>query len=258
MSASETIGHPSHASENPRRSRLLRNHLGKVRSFRMNRITSRSGRRPSDRTARLDRRGPWQGVRDRHAGPGDQEGAGASLRGRTTGDQVSSHGFLGGDGERLDGQAYQYGLLRGRHYPTRALVALVGLGANLPQDAIYPMTTVDGEGKSLTGANRYVIHFDKDRIPPTNAFWSVTMYDMQRFFVANPIDRYAIGDRDTLKFNDDGSLDLFIQHDSPGRERESNWLPAPKGECNLIMRLYWPKASMLDGLWKVPPVQRLP
>jgi len=135
----------------------------------------------------------------------------------------------------------------GADYPTRALVALVGLGANLPQDAIYPMTTVDGEGKSLTGANRYVIHFDKDRIPPTNAFWSVTMYDMQRFFVPNLIDRYAIGDRDRLKFNADGSLDLFIQHDSSGPERESNWLPAPKGEFNLIMRLYWPKASMLDG-----------
>ncbi len=146
----------------------------------------------------------------------------------------------------------------GADYPTRALVALVGLGANLPQDAIYPMTTVDGEGKSLTGANRYVIHFDKDRIPPTNAFWSVTMYDMQRFFVPNLIDRYAIGDRDRLKFNADGSLDLFIQHDSSGPERESNWLPAPKGEFNLIMRLYWPKASMLDGSWKVPPVQRLP
>ncbi len=146
----------------------------------------------------------------------------------------------------------------GTDYPRRAFIALVGLGANLPQDAIYPMTKVDGDGNPLTGANRYVIHFDKGQTPPANAFWSVTMYDMQQFFVANPIDRYAIGDRDKLKFNEDGSLDLFIQHDSPGPERESNWLPAPEGEFNLIMRLYWPKESMLDGSWKIPPVSHVP
>jgi hypothetical protein len=120
------------------------------------------------------------------------------------------------------------------------------------------MTKVDGDGNPLTGANRYVIHFDKGQTPPANAFWSVTLYDMQQFFVANPIDRYAIGDRDKLKFNDDGSLDLFIQHDSPGADKESNWLPAPEGSFNLIMRLYWPKESMLDGSWKIPPVSRVP
>jgi len=146
----------------------------------------------------------------------------------------------------------------GTDYPRRAFIALVGLGANLPQDAIYPMTKVDGDGNPLTGANRYVIHFDKGQTPPANAFWSVTMYDMQQFFVANPIDRYAIGDRDKLKFNEDGSLDLFIQHVSPGPEREPNWLPAPEGEFNLIMRLYWPKESMLDGSCKIPPVSRVP
>jgi hypothetical protein len=146
----------------------------------------------------------------------------------------------------------------GANYQKRAYVALIGLGANLPQDAIYPMTRVDGDGKPLTGANRYVIHFDKGRTPPVNAFWSVTVYDMEQFLVPNPIKRYAIGDRDRLKFNEDGSLDLFVQHGSPGPEKESNWLPTLEGPFNLIMRLYWPKESMLDGSWKVPPVQRLP
>ena len=146
----------------------------------------------------------------------------------------------------------------GTDYPRRAYVALIGLGANLPQDAIYPMTKVDGEGKPLTGASRYVLHFGKGQTPPVNAFWSVTMYDMDQFFVPNPIDRYAIGDRDKLRFNDDGSLDLFIQHDSPGADRESNWLPAPAGQFNLIMRIYWPKESVIDGSWKIPGVRRAP
>ncbi len=145
----------------------------------------------------------------------------------------------------------------GTDYQKRAFIALVGMGANLPQDAVYPMTNGDGQGKSLTGANRYAIHFEKGQTPPAHAFWSVTMYDMRHFLVPNPIHRYAIGDRDKLKFNDDGSLDLFIQHDSPGPEKEPNWLPAPEGEFNLIMRLYWPKESMLDGSWKIPPVSRV-
>ena len=145
----------------------------------------------------------------------------------------------------------------GTNYQKRAYVALVGLGANLPQDAIYPMTKVDSEGKPLSGANRYVIHFDKGQTPPVNAFWSVTMYDTQRFFVPNSIDRYAIGDRDRLTYNEDGSLDLSLQHDSPGPDKEHNWLPAPEGEFILIMRLYWPKDSMLDGSWKIPGVRRV-
>ncbi len=95
-------------------------------------------------------------------------------------------------------------------------------------------------------------------MPPVHAFWSVTLYDMEQFFVPNPIKRYAIGDWDRLKFNEDGSLDLFIQHGSPGPDKESNWLPAPAGPFNLIMRLYWPGESVLDGSWKVPPVRRLP
>jgi hypothetical protein len=145
----------------------------------------------------------------------------------------------------------------GTDYPRRAVIALVGLGANLPEDAVYPMTTVDADGKQLNGANKYVLHFSKDNIPPVNAFWSLTMYNDKHFFVANPINRYAIGDRDKLKFNDDKSLTLYLQHDSPGKDKEANWLPAPKDDFNLILRLYWPKKEVLDGTWKPLAVERV-
>lgn len=146
----------------------------------------------------------------------------------------------------------------GTNYLYRAAVARVGLGANLPEDAIYPMTRVDAASKPLSGQNRYVMHFAKDQIPPVNAFWSVTMYNNQQFFVENPLNRYAIGDRDRLIFNPDGSLDIYIQQESPGKDKEANWLPAPKDSFNLIMRLYWPKKPVLDGTWTPPPVKRVP
>jgi hypothetical protein len=145
----------------------------------------------------------------------------------------------------------------GTDYASRAVVALVGLGANLPEDAVYPRATADAEGKPLTGANRYVICFPNGRLPPVGAFWSVTMYNAKQFFVDNPLNRYAIGDRDKLRFADDGSLTLLIQHESPGTDLESNWLPAPGGPFNLIMRLYWPKQAILDGTWNPPPVERV-
>jgi hypothetical protein len=146
----------------------------------------------------------------------------------------------------------------GTDYLNRATVAALALGANLPEDAIYPRTTTDAAGQPLTGANRYVLHFPKGQTPPVSAFWSVTMYNAKQFFVENPRGRYALGDRDKLKSNADGSLDIYIQHDSPGPEREANWLPAPKDEFNLILRLYWPKKETLDGVWKPPAVKRLP
>jgi hypothetical protein len=139
----------------------------------------------------------------------------------------------------------------------RSVVALIGLGANLPEDAIYPRATEDTDGQPLTGANRYVVHFPTGQLPPVNAFWSLTMYNSKQFFVHNPIDRYAIGDRDKLKFNDDGSLTINIQHESPGKEKESNWLPAPKDSFNVFMRLYWPKKEIVDGVWKAPGVERV-
>jgi len=143
----------------------------------------------------------------------------------------------------------------GTDYGTRAMIALLAFGANLPADAVYPTTFVDGARKPLTGANRYRLHFDAGQTPPVNAFWSVTMYDSQSFFVDNPIDRYALSSWMPLQHNGDGSMDLYIQHESPGKDRETNWLPAPAGNFNLTMRMYWPKdhpPSINDGTW-VPP-----
>lgn len=143
----------------------------------------------------------------------------------------------------------------GTDYGTRAIIALVGLGANLPQDAIYPSAFVGGDGKPLNGANRYVLHFAKGQTPPTRAFWSLTMYDAQSFFVDNPMDRYNIAGWMPLQNNPDGSLDICIQRDSPGKDRESNWLPAAQGDFSITMRIYWPKESVIDGSWEPPAVQ---
>jgi hypothetical protein len=144
----------------------------------------------------------------------------------------------------------------GTDYLWRAVVALIGLGANQPEDAIYPHATVDSDGQPLTGANEDVMRFAPGELPPVSAFWSVTLYNDKQFFADNPINRYAIGDRDKLKPNDDGSLSLYIQNQSPGKDLESNWLPAPKGEFNLFMRLYWPKKEVIEGIWKPPKVER--
>jgi hypothetical protein len=145
----------------------------------------------------------------------------------------------------------------GAEYGARAVVALIGLGANLPQDAVYPSAYVDGEGKPLTGANKYVLRFEKGAVPPVNAFWSVTMYDPDSFFVANPLNRYALSSWMPLKRDADGSLTLHIQHESPGKDREANWLPAPAGEFNLTLRMYWPAEkdpTIVNGTWKPPAV----
>ncbi|HEY1123313.1 MAG TPA: DUF1254 domain-containing protein [Haloferula sp.] len=146
----------------------------------------------------------------------------------------------------------------GNFYIKRAIVALAGLGANQPQDAIYPLCVVDGDGKPAMATHRYQMHFTKEQLPPVSAFWSVTMYDAEGFQVANPINRFAIGDRDGLKFNADGSLDLYLQHESPGADKESNWLPAPKeGELGVTMRLYAPKPEALDGRWNPPALKKV-
>ena len=134
---------------------------------------------------------------------------------------------------------------------------MVGLGANLPEDAIYPLNLGDSDGNPLSGENRYTIHFNKDEIPPVEAFWSITLYDKDGFPSANRLNRNAIGDRDKLRFNADGSLDILFQHESPGADLESNWLPAPKDAFNLTMRLYAPRAAALDGSWSPPPVRKV-
>jgi hypothetical protein len=145
----------------------------------------------------------------------------------------------------------------GTSYLQRAYIALIGIGANVPEDAVYPMTAVDSEGKPYKGSHNYVMHFSKQQLPPVKGFWSLSMYDHDMYFVDNPIRRYAIGDRDKLQFNDDGSLDIYIQHKSPGKDKESNWLPAPSGDFDLVLRAYWPMLSVLTGDWNPPPVKRL-
>lgn len=145
----------------------------------------------------------------------------------------------------------------GNYYLKRAIIAMSGLGANLPEDAIFPQLLVDADSKNLNGNNSYLLHFNKSELPPANAFWSVTMYDAQGFQVANKLNRSAIGDRDNLTYNIDGSLDIYIQHDSPGLDKESNWLPAPKAPMSIVMRLYWPKMEALDGRWVPPAVKKL-
>ena len=144
----------------------------------------------------------------------------------------------------------------GNFYLKRAIVAMVGLGTNQPDDAIYPLNVVDADRQPLSGNHDYIVHFDKGELPPVDAFWSVTMYDGEGFQAANPINRFAIGDRDDLSFNEDGSLDLYLQHDSPGEQHESNWLPAPRGPLGVTMRLYAPAPQALDGRW-TPPATKM-
>jgi len=149
--------------------------------------------------------------------------------------------------------------LYGTDYLMRALITAIGLGANRPQDAVYPTSLKDAHDDAYDGANKYVVHFDKGQTPPAEGFWSITMYDTGYFFVANPINRYSISPRQNLKSNSDGSLDLYIQKDSPGADKESNWLPAPAGKFVLMMRLYWPNEndpSILGGTWTIPEVKK--
>jgi hypothetical protein len=146
----------------------------------------------------------------------------------------------------------------GTNYSARAITARVAIGANPPEDAIYISDSTDATGQPLSGAGKYRMHFAAGQLPPVLAFWSVTGYDKDGYFIANPIDRYAIGDRDKLKFNADGSLDLYIQAQNPGPDRQSNWLPSGEGPFNLTFRLYWPKPAILKGTWQPPGVELAP
>jgi hypothetical protein len=125
----------------------------------------------------------------------------------------------------------------------------------LVQDAIYPTAFVDGGGKPLTGRTRYVIHFDKGQTPPAKAFWSITMYDADSFLVENPINRYNFAAWMPLTHNEDGSLELYLQKDSPGKDKEANWLPSPEGGFSVTLRIYRPKKAVLDGKWQPPAVR---
>jgi hypothetical protein len=144
----------------------------------------------------------------------------------------------------------------GTDYLTRATIAMTGPAANLPDDAIYPTASEDGDHLPLSGEHQYVIHFDPGQTPPANAFWSITLYNQQSFLVANPINRYALHNWDPLTYNADGSLDLYLQNQSPGADKEANWLPTPEGIFNLTLRLYWPKPEALNGSWQPPAIKR--
>ena len=145
----------------------------------------------------------------------------------------------------------------GNYYLKRAIVAQLGLGANLPEDAIYPLNLGDENGKPLSGANTYTIHFEKGSAPPVRAFWSITLYDADGFQVANVLNRFAVSSWMPFHYNADGSLDLYFQNENPGGDKEANWLPAPKGPFNLTMRLYSPEGDALTGRWNPPAVKRV-
>jgi hypothetical protein len=151
--------------------------------------------------------------------------------------------------------------LYGTDYLQRAFITAIGLGANRPQDAIYPTSQKDAAGKEYDGAsNKYVMHFDKGQFPPVNGFWSLTMYDAAYFFVPNALNRYTLSQRNKFATNADGSVDLYLQADSPGKAKEANWLPAPKAKFIPMLRLYWPKEtppSIIDGSWDPPAIKQV-
>jgi hypothetical protein len=141
----------------------------------------------------------------------------------------------------------------GANYLKRATVAKFEIGMNLPEDSIYP----DTADTPLDGRNKYVMHFAKGALPPVEEFWSVTIYDLKGFTVPNATDRYTLGDRSNLKLNGDGSLDIYLQRESPGTDKESNWLPTPAQPFSLHARLYSPRKAAIDGTWVMPAVEQV-
>jgi hypothetical protein len=145
------------------------------------------------------------------------------------------------------------------NYLYRMGAAVMGIYGNSKQEAMYPVYGVDADGKKLTGANIYTLHFAPGQLPPVNAFWSLTMYELPAsLLVANPIHRYLINSpmQPQLNRDADGGLTLLVQNESPGKDKEANWLPAPKGPFIMYMRLYWPKEEALDGKWTAPPLEQ--
>jgi hypothetical protein len=163
-------------------------------------------------------------------------------------------------GEKVAGWQITKGLgVYGTDYMKRAVVAAFGWPANVQQDAVYPYTTVDSNGETLTGANNYTITFAKGQTPPVDGFWSFTMYMIDKgwWFVPNKLNKFTVSMRDKPVSNEDGSLTLYFQRESPGKDKEANWLPAPEGEFIPMLRMYWPKEtspSILDGTWMPPQV----
>jgi hypothetical protein len=170
-------------------------------------------------------------------------------------------GIVTGDNKLINGWVFTTKTgLYGTNYRMRALITAIGLGANRPQDAVYPTSVGPNALKTYSGANKYKMHFNRGELPPVDGFWSLTMYDANYFFVPNSINRYTVSQRSKLEANADGSVDLYVQSESPGKALEQNWLPAPKDKFMLMLRLYWPKEtppSILDGSWKIPAVKEI-
>jgi hypothetical protein len=178
-------------------------------------------------------------------------------------DKISAYlkeALVTGDAKAENGWLYfKNAGVYGTGYRNRAMITWYGLGANRPQDAVYPTSEGPDLLQKYNGADKYVMRFEKGQFPPAKGFWSITMYDDQYFFVPNSIKRQTISSRNKFKANPDGSVDVYVQNESPGKDKESNWLPAPKGTFVLMMRLYWPSEtppSILDGSWKPPHVKK--
>jgi hypothetical protein len=163
-------------------------------------------------------------------------------------------------GENVNG--WDFSMKNGRFgedYLLRSAVACRSLAGNTPEEAIYFNADKDFSGQPLSGAHCYEIRFERGQLPPVNAFWSLTMYDGKNFFlVENPINRYSIGSQTRgLQTADDGSVTLYIQHKSPGKDKENNWLPAPADSFDVHLRTYWPKDRLLNGEYHLPPLKRM-
>lgn len=163
-------------------------------------------------------------------------------------------------GEKVNGWIITKGLGGyGTDYLKRAVVAAFGWPANREKDAVYPYTEVDSTGATLTGANKYTLTFAKGEDPPIKGFWSITMYEINKgwWFVPNALNKFTVSPRDNLVPNEDGSVTLYLQTESPGKDKEANWLPAPKGDFIPMLRMYWPseeKPSILDSTWTPPAI----
>ncbi len=164
-------------------------------------------------------------------------------------------------GEVTTGDVFGTRLYLKDKYLYRMAGAVLGIYGNSKEEAMYPAYTVDAQGQKLNGSTKYTVHFAPGQLPPVNAFWSLTMYELpSSLLVANAINRYLINSPmlPQLVKNADGGLTLYVQNASPGKDKEPNWLPAPKGPFLVAMRLYWPKDNALDGTWKQPPMKKTP
>jgi hypothetical protein len=164
------------------------------------------------------------------------------------------------EGKLTSGEVFGTRQYLKNNYLYRMTAAVLGIYGNSKQEAMYPTYYVDATKQKLDGGNRYSLRFAPGQLPPVNAFWSLTMYEEPKsLLVANPIDRYLINSPmlPQLKKDADGGLTLIVQNQSPGKDKEPNWLPAPKGPFSMVMRLYWPKEAATEGTWKQPPLQRV-